>query len=88
MQQFESVENIPTWSLPYLINDDPTGLTDEEIKMVDDFVKQWQVQTVSPIEVNGEAQPELSSYPPVSYTHLFNETYGAGSAGCQSGIFE
>ncbi len=63
MQQFESVENIPTWSLPYLINDDPTGLTDEEIKMVDDFVKQWQVQTVSPIEVNGEAQPELSSYP-------------------------
>ena len=63
MQQFESVENIPTWSLPYLINDDPTGLTDEEIKMVDDFVKQWQVQTVSPIEVNGEVQPELSSYP-------------------------
>ena len=31
--------------------------------MVDDFGKQWQVQTVSPIEVNGEAQPELSSYP-------------------------
>ena len=60
MQKFESTENIPTWSLPYLINDDPSGLTDEEIKMVDDFVNQWQVQVVSPIEVDGEAQPEFS----------------------------
>ena len=50
MQKFESTENIPKWSLPYLINDDPSGLTDEEIKMVDDFVNQWQVQVVSPIE--------------------------------------
>ena len=31
MQKFESTENIPKWSLPYLINDDPSGLTDEEI---------------------------------------------------------
>ena len=37
MQKFESTENIPKWSLPYLINDDPSGLTDEEIKMVDDL---------------------------------------------------
>ena len=43
MQKFESTENIPTWSLPYLINDDPSGLTDEEIKMVDDFVNKCQV---------------------------------------------
>ncbi len=63
MQKFESTENIPTWSLPYLINDDPSGLADEEIKMVDDFVNQWQVQAVSPIEVDGEAQPEFSYYP-------------------------
>ena len=63
MQKFESTENIPTWSLPYLINDNPSGLTDEEIKMVDDFVNKWQVQVVSPIEVDGEAQPEFSYYP-------------------------
>mgnify|MGYP001195757843 CR=1 FL=1 len=63
MQKFDSTENIPTWSLPYLMNDDPSGLTDEEIKMVDDFVNQWQVQVVSPIEVDGEAQPEFSYYP-------------------------
>ena len=63
MQKFESTENIPKWSLPYLINDDPSGLTDEEIKMVDDFVNQWQVQVASPIEVDGEAQPEFSYYP-------------------------
>ena len=31
--------------------------------MVDDFVNQWQVQVVSPIEVDGEAQPEFSYYP-------------------------
>ena len=45
MQKFESTENIPKWSLPYLINDDPSGLTDEEIKMVDDFVNQWRSST-------------------------------------------
>ena len=35
----------------------------QEIKMVDDFVNQWQVQVVSPIEVDGEAQPVFSYYP-------------------------
>lgn len=63
MQKFESIEKIPTWSLPYIINADPTGLTDEEIQLVDDFVSQWKVQVVSPIEVDGEPQPEFSYYP-------------------------
>ena len=30
-----TIECIPTWALCYLINSDPTGLTDEEIEMID-----------------------------------------------------
>lgn len=63
MQQFKSTENIPTWSLPYIVNDDPSGLTDEEIQLVDEFISQWQVQVVSPIEIDGKPQPEFSYYP-------------------------
>ena len=29
---------IPSWSLPYLINGDASGLTEEEIGQVDDYV--------------------------------------------------
>lgn len=31
----KTTEKIPTWSLCYLINGDPTGLTDDEIRMID-----------------------------------------------------
>jgi len=62
-KEFRSTENIPTWSLNYLINGDSTGLADEDIKMVDDFVNKWQVLDVSPIKVYGESQPEFSYYP-------------------------
>ena len=30
-----SIEAIPTWALCYIINGDASGLTDEEISMVD-----------------------------------------------------
>ena len=32
--RFETIEKIPTWALCYIINGDPTGLSDEDIKMV------------------------------------------------------
>ena len=31
-----SIEAIPTWALCYIINGDTSGLTDEEIRMVDE----------------------------------------------------
>ena len=33
-----SIEAIPTWSLCYIINGDASGLTDEEIRMVDEAI--------------------------------------------------
>ena len=44
-----TTEKIPTWSLCYLINGDATALTDDEIRMVDEWVSQWQVEIVSPL---------------------------------------
>ena len=64
MEKNESIEKIPTWSLPYLINGDATGLTDEEIRMKDNWLNEWQVQIVSPItDEGGNAQPYFSHYP-------------------------
>ena len=34
-----SIEAIPTWSLCYIINGDASGLTDEEIRMVDEAMR-------------------------------------------------
>ena len=31
MKRFETIEKIPTWALCYIINGDPTGLSDEDI---------------------------------------------------------
>lgn len=44
MKRFETIEKIPTWALCYIINGDPTGLSDEDIKMVDGFMQKWQVE--------------------------------------------
>ena len=45
----KTTEKIPTWSLGYIINGDATGLTDEEIRMIDEWQSKWNVQIVSPI---------------------------------------
>ena len=45
--RFETIEKIPTWALCYIINGDPTGLNDEDIKMVDDYMEKWQVEIIS-----------------------------------------
>jgi len=57
-------ESIPTWSLCYVINGDPTGLTDDEIRMVDQWLNDWQVEIVSPItDENDNTHPYFSHYP-------------------------
>ena len=61
-----TTEKIPTWSLCYLINGDATALTDEEIRMVDEWVSKWQVEIVSPLmDEDGLFQP----LPPLRTTH-------------------
>ena len=60
----KTTERIPTWSLCYLINGDGTGLTDEEIRMIDKWLDDWKVQTVSPVtDGEGNAQPYFSYCP-------------------------
>ena len=59
-----TTEKIPTWSLGYIINGDMTGLTDEEIRMIDEWQSKWNVQVVSPLtDEEGNAQPYFSRYP-------------------------
>lgn len=45
MKRFETIEKIPTWALCYIINGDPTGLSDEDIKMIDGFMQngKWRL---------------------------------------------
>lgn len=60
----KTTEKMPTWSLCYLINGDATGLTDNEILLIDKWMNDWQVQIVSPItDEEGNAQPYFSRYP-------------------------
>lgn len=64
MEYNKTVEKIPTWSLGYIINGDATGLTDEEIRMIDNWLNDWQVQVVSPVtDEEGNAQPYFSHCP-------------------------
>lgn len=60
----KTTEKIPTWSLCYLINGDRAGLTDGEIRTIDRWMHDWQVQIVSP-HTDGDcnAQPYFSHYP-------------------------
>ena len=62
-----TTEKIPTWSLAYIINGDATALTDDEVQTIDRWMKQWQVQDVSPLtDEEGNAQPYFTHYPPLS----------------------
>lgn len=64
MERNTSVEKIPTWSIGYIINGDSTGLTEDEIRMIDNWLNEWQVEIVSPItDGQGNAQPYFSHYP-------------------------
>ena len=60
----KTTEKIPTWSLCYLINGDATGLTEDEINMIDQWTSDWQGQIVSPFtDEEGNAHPYFSHYP-------------------------
>lgn len=56
-----TTEKIPTWALCYLINDDPTGLTDEDKELADDYCKRLGTNGAPVFDPKGE--PYFSSYP-------------------------
>ena len=59
-----STEPIPIWALCYLINDDRSGLTDEEIAMIDKWYTDNKVMSVTTAtEEDGECYPYFSHYP-------------------------
>ena len=45
----KTTEKIPTWSLCYLTGGDRAGLTEEEVRLIDKWTSDWQVQIVSPL---------------------------------------
>lgn len=57
--------NVPTYALPYLINADPSGLSDEEIAAVDEWYAGLAVEGLSfTLDcVDSEAAPYFSSCP-------------------------
>lgn len=59
-----SIEAIPTWALCYIINGDASGLTDEEIRMVDEAIRKNNIEIVSP-RYNEDmcTEPYFSRYP-------------------------
>lgn len=59
-----STEALPTWALCYLINADPSGLTDEEINEVDNWCKDNNVSVVcTASDQEGESEPYFTHYP-------------------------
>lgn len=50
MERYTSVEPIPTWALCYIVNGDASGLTDEEIGMINDYMQYNNIEIISPRE--------------------------------------
>ena len=59
--RFELIAGVPEWSLCYLINGDPTELTDEEIQMCEDWLKRNDIAWVCPPE--DDTYTEFDSHP-------------------------
>ncbi len=57
-------EPIPTWALCYLINGDGTGLSENEIAMIDKWYADNKVQTITTATENeGNTHPYFSHFP-------------------------
>lgn len=58
----QSIEKIPTWAFGYIFNGDMTGLTDEEVRMIDETLKSIGAELVC-TPPDEEAQPYFTRYP-------------------------
>ena len=43
-----SIEKIPTYALPYMINGDATNLYDDEIEKIDNIFREYGIESVIP----------------------------------------
>lgn len=61
----KTIEQIPTYALPYLVNGDKDNLTEQEIKEIDKVLAENRIELVCPItnDVEGGIQPYFSRYP-------------------------
>ena len=61
----KSIEKIPTYALPYLVNGDASGLTDDEIRQIDGICRKWGIDLVVPITESeeGGTEPYFSNTP-------------------------
>lgn len=59
-----TLEKIPVWALCYLVNSDPSGLTDGDIAIADEWWEKNNVVSVSPAsDEEGNSHPYFSHYP-------------------------
>lgn len=56
------VEDIPTWALPYLINGDATGMSDDEVVMIDEWMEENGYTTVAPIDADDETFTHVPAF--------------------------
>lgn len=54
------VEKIPSWAICAIINDDRTGLSDEEIRMIEDWFAETGYDSVCPPK---DDEPYFTYYP-------------------------
>lgn len=58
----QSIEKILTWTFGYIFNGDMTGLTDEEVRMIDETLKSIGAELVC-TPPDEEAQPYFTQCP-------------------------
>ncbi len=57
-------ESIPEWALCYCVNGDATGLNEEEISIINEWMQDWQVEIISPIaDEEGNHHSFFTRYP-------------------------
>jgi len=61
----KSIEKISAYALPYLVNGDASGLTDDEIRQIDDICRKHGIEVVVPITESeeGGTEPYFSNAP-------------------------
>lgn len=55
---FRTIEKVPTWAIGYMVNGDPSGLEDDEIKEIDEWMRKYKVWVVDPT-----GEPYFTNYP-------------------------